>query len=204
MDQNNFLDMDKKEEKKDKDKDKNNDIAKRLLQARVIMISESITDKLARSVAAQAIVMQEEDAKAPITVYVNSPGGSADSGFAIFDILRFVTAPVRTICTGLCASAAVLIYLAAKKENRYSLPNCRFLLHQPSTNLVGTASDIEINANEIIKLKERYNKIVSQETGKTVEQINHDADRDFWLSAEEAKEYGLVGKIIQSYAEIGA
>lgn len=192
-----------KEPKEPKEKkEKNSELFKRLLEARVIMISEAITDKVARDVTAQCIAMQEEDALAPITVYINSPGGSADSGFAIFDILRFVTPPVRTICTGLCASAAVLIYLAARKENRYSLTNCRFLLHQPSTTLFGTASDIEINANEIIKLKERYNRIVSQETGKPTDQINKDADRDFWLSAEEAKEYGLVGKIIQSYSEI--
>ncbi len=176
---------------------------KRLLQARVIMISEAITDRLARSVATQCILMQEHDPNAPITVYVNSPGGSADSGFAIYDILRFVTSPVRTICTGICASAAVLIYLAAEKKNRYALVNSRFLLHQPSTSLMGTASDIEISANEIIKLKERYNGIVAQETNKTIEKINTDADRDFWLSAQEAKEYGLVGKVIKSSSEIG-
>jgi len=175
---------------------------KRLLQARVIMISEVITDRLAKNVTTQCILMQEHDPKAPITVYVNSPGGSADSGFAIYDILRFVTSPVRTICTGICASAAVLIYLAAEKKNRYALLNSRFLLHQPSTSLMGTASDIEISANEIIKLKERYNGIVALETNKTIEQINKDADRDFWLSAQEAKEYGLVDKVIQSSSEI--
>jgi ATP-dependent Clp protease protease subunit len=177
-------------------------LVKRLFKARVVLISEAITDRLARDVAAQCILMQENNRESPITVYVNSPGGSADSGFAIYDILRFITPPVHTICTGLCASAAVLIYLAATKESRYSLPHARFLLHQPSTALFGTASDIEINANEIIKLKERYNRIVAEETSKTVEQINKDADRDFWLSAAEAKEYGLVGNIIQTYAEI--
>lgn len=177
-------------------------LIKRLLHARVIMISEAITDKLARNVATQCILMQESDSTSPITVYINSPGGSADSGFAIYDILRFVTAPVRTICTGLCASAAVLIYLATEKHNRYALLNSRFLLHQPSTSLFGTASDIEISANEIIKLKERYNGIIAHETHKTVEQINKDADRDFWLNATAAQEYGLVGKIIKSYSEI--
>ena len=177
-------------------------LVKRLLKARVIMISEGITDKLARSVATQCILMQEEDPEAPISIYINSPGGSADSGFAIYDILRFVSPPVRTICTGLCASAAVLIYLAADKERRYSLPNSRFLLHQPSTSLFGTASDIEINAHEIIKLRERYNKIVAEETKKEINQINQDADRDFWLTAEEAVDYGLIGKIVKNYAEI--
>lgn len=177
-------------------------VNRRLLQARVIMISEAITDKLARSVASQAIVMQEENAEAPITVYINSPGGSADSGFAIYDILRFVSPPVRTICTGLCASAAVLAYLAAEKKRRFSLPNSRFLLHQPSTTLFGAASDIEINAHEIIKLRERYNRIVAEQTNKTVEQITKDSDRDFWLSAEESLTYGLVGRIISSFREI--
>lgn len=187
----------------EKEKDeKEEGLAKRLLKARVVMISEAITDKLAKAVASQCIVMQEENARSPITVYVNSPGGSADSGFAIYDVLRFVTPPVRTICTGLCASAAVLIYLAAGKNLRFTLPNSRFLLHQPSTALFGPASDIEINAHEIINLRERYNTIVANETGKTVEQITKDADRDFWLSAKEALDYGLVGKIIRSYQEI--
>lgn len=185
----------------EEEKDVNN-LAKKLLKARVIMISEPITDKLARQVTGLAILMQEDNAKEPITVYVNSPGGSADSGFAIYDILRFVTPPVRTICTGLCASAAVLIYLATEKKSRYSLPNSRFLLHQPSTSLFGTASDIEINANEIIKLRERYNRIVAEETQKSLEKINADADRDFWLSAEEAIEYGLVGKVVSSHKEL--
>ena len=188
--------------KAEKDEKDSEGLGKRLLKARVIMISEEISDKLARQVTAQCILMQEEDKEAPITVYVNSPGGSADSGFAIYDILRFIQPPVRMVCTGICASAAVLIYMAGKKEQRYSLPNSRFLLHQPSTSLFGTASDIEINANEIIKLRERYNKIVSEETGKPFEQITKDSDRDFWLSAQEASEYGLVGKIVSSFNEI--
>lgn len=188
-----------KEEKEGKDP---GHLGKRLLKARVIMISETITDKLARRIAGQCIVMQEEAAHTPITVYVNSPGGSADSGFAIYDILRFVTPPVRTVCTGLCASAAVLAYLAAEKKMRYSLPNSRFLLHQPSTTLFGAASDIEINAHEIIKLRERYNKIIAEQTDKSIEQITKDSDRDFWLSAQESLAYGLVGKIVESFDEV--
>lgn len=187
----------------EKEKKETDALGNRLLKARVIMISEEISDKLARAVTAQCILMQEEDKNAPITVYVNSPGGSADSGFAIYDILRFVTPPIHMICTGICASAAVLIYMAAEKSKRFSLPNSRFLLHQPSTQLFGTASDIEINANQIIKLRERYNTIIAQETGKSVDTITIDADRDFWLSASEAKDYGLVGKIVQKCNEIG-
>jgi ATP-dependent Clp protease protease subunit len=190
------------EQEHEKEEREPESFGKRLLKSRVIMISETISDRLARNVAAQAILMQEENTHLPITIYINSPGGSADSGFAIFDILRFVTPPIRTICTGLCASAAVLIYLAPSRQARYSLPNSRFLLHQPSTSLVGTASDIEINAHEIIKLRERYNTIVASETGKSTDKVTVDADRDFWLTADEAKEYGLVGKIVQSYKEL--
>ena len=172
---------------------------KRILQSRAILCSEVVTDKLARRVTSTVLMMQEDDDKRPITVYINSPGGSADSGFAIYDILRFVKPPVRTIVTGLCASAAVMIYLAAPRDRRFSTPNGRFLLHQPSTMVMGSASDIAITAEEIVKLRERYNAIVAAETGKTLAQVTQDADRDFWLSPGQAKEYGLVGKIAKSY-----
>jgi ATP-dependent Clp protease protease subunit len=178
-------------------------LLKKMLKARSILVSETVTDKLARRVQSQLILLQMEDEKAPVTVYINSPGGSADSGFAIYDALRFFKPPVRTIVTGLCASAAIMIYLAPPKERRYSLPNARFLLHQPSTYVQGSASDIEISAQEILKLRERYNQIVGAECNKTPEQVTRDADRDFWLSPQEAKEYGLVGKIIKNYGELG-
>lgn len=178
-------------------------LVRRLLKARTILISEVVTDRLARRVQAQAFIMNEEDSNKPITVYINSPGGSADSGFAIYDTLRFVKPPVRTIVTGLCASAAVVIYLAAPKDRRFATPNSRFLLHQPSTRVMGTASDIAISAEEIVKLRERYNQIVAAETGKTVQQVTKDADRDFWLSPEDAKTYGLVGRIVRSMGELG-
>jgi ATP-dependent Clp protease, protease subunit len=178
-------------------------LLKHLLKARAILLSEPVTDKLSRRITAQLLALQAEDEKAPITVYINSPGGSVDSGFAIYDMLRFVKPPVRTVVSGLCASAAVLIYLAPPKERRLSLPNGRFLLHQPSTAVMGDASDIAISAKEILALRIRYNEIVGKETGKTVEQVTKDADRDFWLSAEEAQKYGLVGKIVQSFGDIG-
>ena len=134
---------------------------------------------------------------------MNSPGGSADSGFAIFDALRFFKPPIRTIVNGLCASAAVMVFLAAPKERRYSTPNSRFLLHQPSTMAMGQASDIEITAEEIVKLRERYNSIVGEETGRTEKEVTKDADRDFWMSPEECVKYGLVGKVIRDYKELG-
>ena len=178
-------------------------LLRKMLKARSILVSEPVTDKLARRVQSQLILMQMDDDKSPITVYINSPGGSADSGFAIYDALRFFKPPVRTIVTGLCASAAIMIQLSAPKDRRFSLPNSRFLLHQPSTMVQGSASDIEISAQEILKLRERYNQIVAAECSKTVEQVTKDADRDFWLSPEEARQYGLVSKIIKSFGEIG-
>ena len=188
---------------KDNDKGGGDGMLKQMLKARSILISEAVSDKLARRVQSQLILMQMDDEKSPITVYINSPGGSADSGFAIYDALRFFKPPIRTIVNGLCASAAIIIHLAAPKERRFSLPNGRFLIHQPSTYVQGSASDIEISANEIIKLRERYNEIVGEECGKTADQVTKDADRDFWLSPEEAKKYGLVSKVVKTFGEIG-
>ena len=190
-------------EENDKDeKDEGGGMLKRLLKARAIFLSEGITDKTARRIQTSLLMLQQDDDKNPITIYINSPGGQADSGFAIYDFIRFVKPPVRTIVTGMCASAAVLPFLAVPRERRFSLPNARFLLHQPSTMVMGSASDVAINAEEIVKLRERYNAIVGQETGKTMEQVTSDADRDFWLSPAQAKEYGLVGKIVKSFAEM--
>jgi ATP-dependent Clp protease protease subunit len=177
---------------------------KRMLKTRSILVFEPVSDKLARRVQSTLLLLQQDDEKSPITVYINSPGGSADSGFAIYDSLRFFKPPVRTVVNGLCASAAVMIYLAAPRERRFSLPNSRFLLHQPSTQAYGSASDIEINAEEIVKLRVRYNEIVGKECGnKSMEQVTKDADRDFWLSPEEAQKYGLVGKVVKSMGELG-
>lgn len=184
------------------DKDEAGGMLKRMLKARAIFLSEGITDKTARRIQTSLLMLQQDDDKSFITVYINSPGGQADSGFAIYDFMRFVKPPVRTIVTGMCASAAVLPFLAVQKDRRFSLPNARFLLHQPSTMVMGSASDVAINAEEIVKLRERYNAIVGQETGKTVEQVTKDADRDFWLSPAQAKEYGLVGRIVKSFAEM--
>jgi ATP-dependent Clp protease protease subunit len=191
-------------EEDDKEKDGGDaGMMKRMLKTRSILVFEPISDKLARRVQSTLLLLQQDDEKSPITVYINSPGGSADSGFAIYDSLRFFKPPVRTVVNGLCASAAVMVYLAAPKERRFSLPNSRFLLHQPSTMAYGSASDIEINAEEIVKLRVRYNEIVGKECGKTMEQVTKDADRDFWLSPDEAQKYGLVGKVVKSMGELG-
>jgi ATP-dependent Clp protease protease subunit len=185
----------------DNGKNEDKGLSRELLKTRSIMISEPISEELAKKVYAQLLILNERSSTDPIKVYINSPGGDADSGFGIYDMLRFVEAPVITIVAGLCASAAVTIFLAADEGKNYSLPHSRFLLHQPSTGTMGSASDLEITANEIEKTKVRYNQIVADVTGKKISKIAHDADRDFWQSAEEAVEYGLVGQIITTLGE---
>ncbi len=179
-------------------------LVEKLIRRRTVLISRAIDEVTAERVIASLILMEEEDPAKPITVYVNSPGGAADSGFAIYDVVRFVRPRVRMVCSGLCASAAIIIFLAADKGQRYALPNSRFLLHQPFTSAWGQAADLQITAKEILKLKDRFNSIVAEATGKTVEQISQDANRDFWLSAKEALGYRLVDKIITSRNEIEA
>ncbi len=175
---------------------------RRMAEARILQVVGPISDKLARYCATRLIVMEQMNPEKPITVMINSPGGSADSGFAIYDILRFIKPPVRTVVNGMCASAAVLVLLAAEKNSRFSLPESRFLLHQPSTMGRGSASDLDITAREIIKLRERYNKIVADTTKRDIVKITEDTRRDFWLSASEAKDYGLVCKVITRSTEL--
>lgn len=169
-----------------------------ILDSRTIIISEEVSPELAKKVFAQLVVLNNRSDTDPIYVYVNSPGGCADSGFAIYDMLRYFKSPIITVCSGLCASAAVMIYLGCNKGKNYSLPNSRFLLHQPSTGIRGSASDIEITASEINKIRERYDGVVAEVTGNSAAQVAEDADRDFWMSAQEAKNYGLVHKVITS------
>ena len=139
----------------------------------------------------------------PITIYISSPGGHVESGDVVYDMIKFIKPEVRVVGTGWVASAATTIYLAAKKENRFSLPNTRFLVHQPSGGSRGRASDIAIQAEQIIKMRERINKLIADETGQTLERVAKDTDRDYWMTVEEAIEYGIVGKKITSMAELG-
>jgi ATP-dependent Clp protease protease subunit len=177
-------------------------IQERLLETRTILVTDEVSDEMYRQVALSMILLEKTDPKAPITVFVNSPGGSADSGFAIYDLLRFASCPVRTVANGVVASAAVLIYLGAEKGQRHSLPSARFLLHQPSTMVRGQSSDIDIAAKEIIKLRRRYNEIVAETTGKELSVVERDSD--FWLSPTEAKDYGLVDRVVKTRAELDA
>lgn len=178
-------------------------LTEHVLRARTIVVAEPVSDELYRRVSSMLFALEQIDATAPVTVFINSPGGSADTGFALYDLLRFSSVPVRTIANGIVASAAVLIYLAGDEGHRYGMPHCRFLLHQPSTGTRGQAADIEITAREIVKMRERYNRIVETHTGRPLSQITVDADRDFWLSAEEAREYGLINRIVERRADLG-
>jgi ATP-dependent Clp protease protease subunit len=177
-------------------------ITKKLLENRTILVASVVTRDLMEEVSAKLLLLEAEDPKGQITMFVNSPGGDADSGFAIYDTMKFVSCPVRTVCAGLCASAGVIIYLGGDKGSRFSFPGSRFLIHQPSVQAQGQASDIEITAQQIIKIRDRYNAIVSKETGIPDKRILKDANRDFWLAAPEAMEYGLVDKIISNRKEL--
>lgn len=175
---------------------------RRLAEARILQVVGPVSDKLARYCSTRLLVMEQMNPEKPITVMINSPGGSADSGFAIYDMLRFIKPPVYTIVNGLCASAAILVLLGTEKVRRFTLPESRFLLHQPSTMGRGTASDLDITAREILKLRERYNRIVAETCKRDVEKIAEDTRRDFWLNAVEAKDYGLVAKVITRSTEL--
>ncbi|MCA8919615.1 MAG: ATP-dependent Clp protease proteolytic subunit [Planctomycetes bacterium] len=177
-------------------------LTEKLLASRTVIISKQVDDKLAASVIAQLRILEDDDADKPITFIVNSPGGSADSGFAILDYARFVKPKIRSIVCGICASAGVMIHLGADKEDRFCTPSSRFLLHQPSMSGRGQASDLEILSAEIDRIKAMYNQIVARETGRTLKQIEKDVHRDFWIPAEAAVEYGLVKAVVASRNEI--
>lgn len=167
----------------------------RLLKNRVVIVSGEVTQESAEKTITQLLLLDYESQE-PITVYVCSPGGHVDSGFAIYDIMKFIQSPVTTIGVGWVASIAVPIIMGAPKERRLALPNTRFLIHQPSGGAGGQAADIRIEAQEILKIRERINRLLSEETGHPIEKIAKDSDRNFWMSAEEALEYGLIGEII--------
>ncbi|MCL4803119.1 MAG: ATP-dependent Clp protease proteolytic subunit [Anaerolineae bacterium] len=173
----------------------------RLLKHRTILIYGQIDMNLAMEVTKRLLVMDAESQE-EIRIFINSPGGHVESGDTIYDMIRFVKSTVKVIGTGWVASAGALIYAAADVENRYSLPNTRFLLHQPAGGATGQASDIAIEAQEIIKMRRRLNEIFARQTGQTIERVEEDTDRNFWMSAAQAKDYGLVGRIIESIDEL--
>lgn len=174
----------------------------KLLKARTILLFGTIEPKLTRDVIRQMLLLDQLSKTKPIRLLINSPGGLADDGFAIFDMARFITAPVITICTGLAASAATIVMLAPPKARRLILPHARVMLHQPSVGVRGTASDIAIGAKEILRVRKKANELFALETGQPLEKIERDMHRDFWMAAEEAVAYGLAGKIVRSEKDV--
>jgi ATP-dependent Clp protease protease subunit len=173
----------------------------KLLDTRTILIFGEINMKVAQDITRQLLIL-DADSHEPIKIFINSPGGHVESGDTIFDMIRFVQSPVKVIGTGWVASAGALIYAAADKENRFSLPNTRFLLHQPMGGTMGQATDIAIEAEEILKMRRRLNETFAAQTGQPLEKVEKDTDRNFWMSAKEAQTYGLVGQIVNSLDEV--
>ncbi|MCA8909160.1 MAG: ATP-dependent Clp protease proteolytic subunit [Rhodospirillaceae bacterium] len=176
-------------------------IMERLLKARTVLLFGAINDKVAREISAQLLALSVDNDE-PIKLIINSPGGHVESGDTIHDMIGFIKPQVKVIGTGWVASAGAHIFLGAKKENRYCLPNTRFLLHQPMGGVRGPATDIDIEANEIIKMRERLNATIARETGQPIEDVRKHTDRNFWMSAEEAKKYGVVTHIVSTAAEV--
>ncbi len=173
------------------------DIYSRLLKDRIIFLGSGITDDVANSVVAQLLFLQAEDSKAPVNLYINSPGGSVTAGLAIYDTMQFVSCDVATYCVGQCASMAAVLLAAGTNGKRFALPNARILIHQPMAGMEGSAEDIMIHAKEFSKIKERLNKILLKHTGHPLEKIEKDTDRDRFMSADEAREYGLIDHVVE-------
>ena len=176
-------------------------VLEKLIEARTILLTGEITSKLASWTMAQLLALSAESDD-DITIYLHSPGGHVESGDTIHDLIRFVTPRVKIVGTGWVASAGTHIYLAAEKEDRFCLPNTRFMIHQPLGGVGGQAMDIQIEADEMLKARDRLNKTIAQCTGQPLERVEQDTDRNFWMSPEEAKDYGIVGRIISSISEL--
>ncbi|MBQ5938519.1 ATP-dependent Clp endopeptidase proteolytic subunit ClpP [Massilia sp. AB1] len=174
------------------------DIYSRLLKERVIFLVGPVNDQMANLIVAQLLFLESENPDKDISLYINSPGGSVSAGLAIFDTMNFIKPDVSTLCTGLAASMGAFLLAAGAKGKRFSLPNSRIMIHQPSGGSQGMASDIEIQAKEILYLRERLARIMAENTGQTVEQIHKDTDRDRFMSGEEAVEYGMIDRVLSS------
>lgn len=177
------------------------DIYSRLLKDRIIFLGTAIDDDVANSVIAQILFLEADDPDKEIHLYINSPGGVVTAGLAIFDTMNYVKAPVSTICVGQAASMGALLLSTGAKGRRFSLPNSRIMIHQPIGGFQGQATDIEIHAKEILRLKESLNQILANATGQSIERIRQDTDRDFFMGGEQAKEYGLIDSVIERVTE---
>ena len=178
-------------------------LSAKFLKTRQILLSGEVNKALAEKIIRQLLIL-EADSEEPIYIFIDSPGGDVDAGYAIFDMIRFVKAPVYCIGMGLVASAGALILLAADKSRRLGLPNSHYLIHQPLSGIKGVATDIEIHAREIEKTRAKINALIAEETGKELAQVEKDTDRDYWMSATEALDYGLISKVISSRNELHA
>ena len=177
-------------------------LTEKFLKTRQILLSGEINKELAEKIVRQLLVLEADDSEKTIYMYIDSPGGDVDAGFAIFDMIRFIKAPVVVVGMGLIASAGALILLAADKKDRLGLPNSRYLIHQPSSGMKGVATDIQIHAKEMEKTRALINRIIAGQTGKPFEQVAKDTDRDYWLDANEAVEYGLISRIVTKRSDL--
>ena len=174
------------------------DIYSRLLKERIIFIGEQVEDNMANTVIAQLLFLESEDTEKPITVYINSPGGSVTAGLAIYDTMQYIKPDVATLCMGQASSMGALLLAAGAKGKRLALPNSRIMIHQPLGGVQGQATDIEIQAKEMMKIKNTIHNILVDHTGQSIEKIREDTERDYFMSAEQAKEYGIVDRVIKA------
>ena len=177
------------------------DIYSRLLKDRIIMLGSGIDDNVANSIVAQLLFLEAEDPEKDISIYINSPGGSITSGMAIYDTMQFIKPDVSTICTGMAASMGAFLLTAGEQGKRYALPNSEIMIHQPLGGTQGQATDIEIHANRIIEIKKRMNRIMAERTGQPLETIEHDTERDNFMSAQKSVDYGLIDKVLERKSE---
>lgn len=199
--------MDEEEEdEKPKADEKEDALMKKMmeffLKSRTVLLFEQIEPKVTRRLISQLLFLNAQDPKADIKLFINSPGGVADDGLAIYDTIKLIDAPVKTIVCGLAASAAAIVLVAAKKENRLALPNSRIMIHQPLGGVRGSSKDIEISATQIIRLRELLNDILSKETGQPIAKVAEDTNRDYWFTSEEARQYGMISRVVEKLSGI--
>lgn len=190
------------DEKSKKTQEVPESFAEKFLKTRQIILSGEVNKELAEKIVKQLFIMEADSNQKPVYIYIDSPGGDVDSGFAIFDAIRFVSCPVYIVGIGLIASAAALILLSVPKENRFGFENSRYLIHQPLSEMRGVATDVEIYAKEMENTRLVINKVISEQTGQSLEKVTKDTERDYWLSSVQACEYGLISKIVKNRKDL--
>ena len=197
-----FTIQEEDDSKKEKEDSLSKKMAEFLISSRTVLLFEQIEPKVTRRVMSQLLFLNEQDPKKEIKLFINSPGGVADDGLAIYDLIKMIQAPVKTIVCGLAASAAAVVLVAATKKNRMALPNSRIMIHQPLGGARGSTKDIQISANQIVRLRDKLNQILSEETGQPIERVSEDTNRDYWFTSEEALKYGMISKILDKMSAI--